>query len=120
MKSFLEEIHCTNYAVIGDWNANLGNSGTMTFKVPMMDFCNENNLSISSQLLLPESTYTHIHTYEGNMHYSWLDHIVCTQDFHQSINNISVLYDISDNDHIPVTFNVCTDSLPSASEEVMI
>ena len=118
LKSFLDEIHCTNYAIIGDWNANLGNSGTMTFKAPMMNFCKENNLYISSQMFLPESSYTHIHTYEGNMHYSWLDHIVATHDFHHSINSISVLYDISDNDHIPITFNVCTDKLPTASVEV--
>ena len=118
IKCYLEEIHCSNYAVIGDWNANLGITGTMTFKVPMIEFCRDNDLIISSHMLLPESTYTHIHTYEGNMHYSWLDHIVSSQDFHQSINNISVLYDMSDDDHIPVSFNICVDHLPTFSDNV--
>ena len=64
IKCFIDEINCTNYAIIGDWNANLGNSGTMTFKAPMMEFCSDNELFISSQILLPDTTYTHINTYE--------------------------------------------------------
>ena len=118
LKSFIDEINCTNYAVIGDWNANLGVSGTMTFKAPMIDFCNDNELLISSNMLLTNSTYTHISSYEGNFHYSWLDHIVSSQDFHQSINDISVIYEMSDNDHIPVSFNVCVDNLPASSDAV--
>ena len=33
IKCFIDELNCTNYAIIGDWNANLGNSGTMTFGI---------------------------------------------------------------------------------------
>ena len=118
IKCFIDEINCTNFAVIGDWNANLGNTGTMTFKVPMLEFCEENDLLISSQMLLPESTYTHVHSYLGDQHYSWLDHIVSSHDFHQTINNILVHYDMSDEDHIPVSFNIHVDLLPSLSQEI--
>ena len=118
IKCFIDEINYTNYAVIGDWNANLGNSGTTTFRAPMMEFCSDNELFISSHLLLPDTTYTHINTYEGNLHYSWLDHIVSSLDFHQSINNISVLKDMSDDDHIPVIFSLSVAHLPATSDNV--
>ena len=62
LKSFIDDVNCTNYGIIGDWNANLGNSGTMTFKAPMIDFCNDNEFLISSHLLLPDTTSTHIHS----------------------------------------------------------
>ena len=52
------------------------------------------------------------------MHYSWLDHIVSSQDFHHSINDISVLYEMSDDDHIPVCVNVSIDHLPASSDDV--
>ena len=90
----------------------------MTFKLPMVEFCSENDLLILSHLLLPDSTYTHIHSYQGNLHYSWLDHVVSSQDFHQSISKIFVHYDMSDDDHIPVSFIVHVDLLPTFSEEI--
>ena len=61
---------------MGDWNANLGNSGTNIFRPYMLDFCEENQLLLSTQRLLPESTYTHVQMRQGNYYYSWLDHIV--------------------------------------------
>ena len=118
IKCFIDELNCTNYAIIGDWNANLGNSGTMTFKAPMMEFCRDNELFISSQILLPDTTYTHINTYEGNLYYSWLDHVVSSHDFHKSINNIAVLKDMSDDDHIPVCFSLKVDHLPATSDDM--
>ena len=104
--------------MIGDWNANLGSSGTMTFKLPMIEFCNDNELLISSQLLLPESTYTHIHSYQGNLHYSWLDHVVSSHNFHTSISNVFIHYNMCDDDHIPVSFDVRVDLLPTFSENI--
>ena len=118
IKSFLDEIQCTNYAVIGDWNANLGISGTMTFREPMLDFCRENDLIISSHIMLPSNSHTHIHTYNSNLHYSWLDHIVSSHDFHQSIRDISICYNTTDEDHIPLSFVLCSDNLPATSDTV--
>ena len=39
---------------------------------------------------------------------SWLDHIVTSNDFHSCISTIDILYDVSDEDHIP--FKVCVNS----------
>ena len=117
IKCFLDELHCTNFAVIGDWNANLGNSGTMTFKAPMVEFCTENDLLISSHLLLPETSYTHMHSYQGSLHYSWLDHIVSSQNFHNCISNIVIHYDMCDDDHLPVSLDVRVDLLPTFSND---
>ena len=91
----------TNLVIIGDFNANLGLTGTKMFTNHMIDFCNENSMIISSQIMLPRDTYTYVFSREGVPHYSWLHHIVSSKDFHSSINNISVLYDIADEDHIP-------------------
>ena len=53
LKTFIDELDCTNFVIIGDWNANLGNSGSTLFQPLMLDFCNENQLTISSKELLP-------------------------------------------------------------------
>ena len=103
------------FVIIGDWNANLGKSGTNLFKPYMTDFCNENQLIISSKLLLPEDTYTQIQTREGSYYYSWIDHIVCSLDYHNAIDNISVHYDMSDDDHIPIELSIQVENLPKLS-----
>ena len=38
IKTFLEDIDCTNFLIMGDWNANLINSGTTLFRPYMLDF----------------------------------------------------------------------------------
>lgn len=116
IKTFMEDIDSTNFVIIGDWNANLGNSGTNIFQPFMSDFCSENQLILSSQLLLPDTTYTQVQLREGNFYHSWLDHIVSSTDFHNSIENICVHYDMSDDDHIPVSISIQVDSLPKLSK----
>ena len=112
LKTCLDEISCTNFAIIGDWNANLGTSGINLFKEHMSDFCTSNSLIISSFLSLPHDTYTHVHNREGNSYCSWLDHIVSSVDMHNSIKKIEVLYNISDEDHIPVMFSISVNNMP--------
>ena len=112
IKACLDENACTNFAIIGDWNANLGTSGNNIFKSHMSEFCSSNSLNITSLLSLPQDTYTHIHTREGNTYHSWLDHIVTSIDMHNSIRNIEVLYSISDEDHIPVRFGISVANMP--------
>ena len=115
IKSCLDDTACTNFAIIGDWNANLGISGTNMFKNHMIDFCSSNFLTISSHLSLPQNTYTHMFTREGNTHCSWLDHIVTSVDMHNSISGIEVLYSITDDDHIPVKFCISLASMPKVT-----
>ena len=40
----------------------------------MIDFCQDNNYNISSRLMLPDDSYTHVS--EAWRTVSWLDHIV--------------------------------------------
>ena len=117
IKACLDDISCTNFAIIGDWNANLGTSGTNLFKAHMTDFCISNSLQISSFMSLPCDTYTHVQNRENNIYCSWLDHIVTSLDMHNSINNIEVLYGIADEDHIPVMFNISVSSIPKLTSD---
>ena len=83
----------------------------------MIDFCNDNSLLISSQLLLPNDTYSYVCTREGVPYHSWLDHIVSSSDFHKSIETINVLYNMSDEDHIPVCMDINVSVLPNLTCE---
>ena len=58
--SLIEELNCTNLVIIGDFNANLGVSGSNLFADHMQDFCRENDLLISNKLLLPYDSYSYI------------------------------------------------------------
>ena len=51
----------------------------------MIDFCHDNNYNISTRLMLPDDSYTHVSEAWGTV--SWLDHIVSSSDFHDNITN---------------------------------
>ena len=112
LKSFIDDIQCTNITVVGDFNANLGLTGTKLFTNHMLEFCNDNSLIISNKLLLPSTSYSYISSRHDNKYYSWLDHVVSSQDFHNCIESISIAYDMSDEDHIPVIVKLKVESLP--------
>ena len=101
--SFIDSINTTNFMIIGDWNANLGQCGNSIFKPTMVDFCEENNLVISTKELLPSNSYSHISTRSDNMFKTWIDHVVSSKDAHRAIENIDMLYKITDEDHMSVT-----------------
>ena len=117
IKSFIDDMDSTNLVIIGDFNANLGLTGKKMFTNHMIDFCNENSMIISSQMMLPRETYTYVFSREGVPYYSWLHHIVSSKDFYSSINNISVLYDIADEDHIPICMDINVSKLPKLTSE---
>ena len=117
IKSCIDEFNSTNLVIVGDFNANLGQTGTKLFTNHMTEFCSDNNMLISSQLLLPRDSYSYICTRDGVSYYSWLDHVVSSRDFHTCINNISILYDMSDEDHIPLVMNLNTGALPSVTSQ---
>ena len=116
IKSFIDDINCTNFVIIGDFNANLRHTGTNLFAALMTDFCQENELIISSRIILPHDTYTYVGHRDGISHFSWLDHVVSSADFHKGILDISVGYDISDEDHIPVTIHLDVNVLPCLTD----
>ena len=103
--------------IIGDWNANIGQNGNSLFGPIMMDFCEENNLIVSTKELLPSSTYSHITNRMGNMYKTWIDHIVSSNDTHMAIEHIDMLYNTTDEDHIPFTIHLNVSSIPKVTSE---
>ena len=103
--------------IIGDWNANLGQSGNSLFGPIMVDFCEENNLVISTKELLPSDSYSHISTRSDNMFKTWIDHVVSSKDAHMAIENIDMLYNITDEDHIPFIAYLNVTNIPKVTSE---
>ena len=116
LKTFIDEIQCTNIAIVRDFNANLGLTGTKLFTNHMLEFCEDNSLMISSKLLLPSTSYSYVCTRDNNQYYSWLDHVVSSLDFHNCIESISIEYNRSDEDHIPISMSIKVESLPEYSQ----
>ena len=83
----------------------------------MLDFCSENNLIISTKTRLPVDSYTHITTRHDCHFKTWIDHVVTSHDVHQAIDNLNILYDITDEDHIPFQIQVIVDNIPSVTQE---
>ena len=117
INSFIESIQNTNFMIIGDWNANLRENGNSLFGPTMLDFCNENNLVVSTKSLLPPKSYSHISTRKDNLFKTWIDHVVSSNDLHLAINNIEILYNVTDDDHIPFMVDINVDIIPKVTNE---
>ena len=59
MLTELNEMKHTCFSVPGDWNANVI-SDDLSFGPNMIEFCNENNLIISSQELLEMDSFSNL------------------------------------------------------------
>ena len=113
LKSLIDDLPSTSFMIVGDWNANLKTGGNSLFGRLMVEFCNDNNLIISDTMLLPESSYTYIS--ESSESTTWLDHIVSSIDIQNAISNISIAYDATDADHIPMTMRIKLELTPVLS-----
>ena len=107
------DLDTTCFVIVGDWNANIRNGGESMFARHMSQLCTDNSYILSSQALLPTESYTHVSEAWGSV--SWLDHIVSSADFHHCIQTVSIDYDISDVDHIPVLMDISLDDIPETS-----
>ena len=74
----------------------------------MINFCSENNFKISSCAHLPERSYAYVSERWNTT--SWLDHVIASNDFHSSISKINIMYDVSDEDHIPFKVYINSDN----------
>ena len=90
--------------VFGDWNANIRDPVNSLFVRHIIDFCHDNNYNISTRLMLPDDSFTHVSEAWGTV--SWMDHIVSSSEFHDNITSIDIDYDCTDVDHIPVLANI--------------
>ena len=112
---FIHKNQCTSVYVIGDMNADLSD-GQSLFAKHMLQFCDDNKLKISNQLLLPADSYSYIsepwHTT------SWLDHCISTADAHAAVQSMEILYGASMTHHVPIAMTLEVESLPELSHEV--
>ena len=104
IRDIIDEGSSSSYIIIGDWNANLRMDQRSLFRKPMMDFCADNNLSIVDKEICPGDSYTYICEASGS--HTWLDHIVCTVDVRNAIDNVRIAYDATDTDHIPICMDL--------------
>ena len=114
----IDELNTSCYVVglFGDWNANIRDPVNSLFARHMIDFCHDNNYNISTRLMLPDDSYTHVSEAWGSV--SWLDHIVSSSDFHDNITSIDIDYDCTDVDHIPVLANIALTDMPIVTDVV--
>ena len=117
INSFVDSLQNTNFMIIGDWNANLRENGNSLFGPTMLDFCNENNLAISTKSLLPADSYTHVSVRGENIFKTWIDHVVSSNDLHSAIDHIEILYNVTDDDHIPFIVHLNVEDIPKITNE---
>ena len=114
INSFILDNQNTSVYVVGDMNADLADKHSL-FAKHMINFCEENNLILSSQLLLPAESYTYIS--EAWHTTSWLDHCICTADAHAILKSMEIIYEASMSDHVPVVLVLDVDRLPEMTKE---
>ena len=60
----------------------------------MVQLCDDTGFIISSKVLLPADSFTHVSETWGSV--SWLDHIVSSSDFHNCIKTVSMSISLCD------------------------
>lgn len=109
INSFIYDNHSTSVYVVGDMNADLSDRWSL-FAKHMLQFCDDNNLTLSSQVLLPADSYSYIS--EAWHTTSWLDHCMSTADAHAILQSMIILNEASMSDHVPFVMILDVDSLP--------
>ena len=89
--------------ILGDCNANSHGS---TFFTELQSFVEDKGLVISDVQIMGgiSNTYTFVSAAHGTT--SWLDHFICSPVLHSTISSISVRYDVSMYDHMPLTIKL--------------
>ena len=104
-----EELDSTCVSIIGDFNSNVLKPGSHHAKY-LSEYCELFNYKWSSKILLPDDTFTYISEAWGS--HSWLDHCISSEDGHNMIENMYVLYENIMSDHIPFAFTVNIECAP--------
>ena len=114
ISSFIYDHMSTNIFIMGDMNADISDCNSL-FARHMLQLCDDNNLILSSEVLLPADSFTSVS--EAWHSTSWLDHCISTADTHASISSMEILYDASMSDHGPFVLIVECECLPESSQE---
>lgn len=109
LMTFIQDTDCSCVYIVGDMNADISDDRS-SFGNHLKHFCSENGLVLSSQVLLPNESYTYVsdawHTT------SWLDHCLCTSDAHAAIVNMRIEYNMATFDHMPLFINMKLENIP--------
>ena len=103
LESIVNDLPNTSVTILGDFNADIKKQSSL-FKSHYERFVQSSEMIPSSDVILPEDTFTFVSSAWSTT--SWLDHVVSSSDFHDSITNIKVLYDVSMEDHIPLNVEI--------------
>ena len=74
----------------------------------LIKYCDEKNLIISDSLLLEPNSYTCVSSAWNS--FSWLDHVISTNDMHISLIDITIDYSFILSDHHPLLITVRQDN----------
>ena len=113
LMSIVEGIDSPSVMLVGDFNANISHN-LSSFGTQLINVCADNELIFSSKIMLPSDSFTYIS--ESWNTTSWLDHVICTQEGHIGISNISILYESAFSDHVPISISINLDDLTSFNE----
>ena len=108
LSAIIDDLDCTCFAILGDWNANLITPSMFSHLV--RNFVVDNDLIFSSESMLPRDSFTFVS--EAHNSVSWLDYAVCSSDFHAIITDLVIHYAISCEDHIPFSCVLEVDKIP--------
>ena len=103
LSSTIEELDCTCITIIGDWNADVSNDNHQ-FGNYLNQFCSDIGLITSSELKLPENSFTY--KSDSWRTTSWIYHCVSSKDGHDIILDMEILYSESTGDHVPFRVGV--------------
>ena len=94
--AILQDAATSSVMILSDFNA-----GVHTYYEKfLLDFCDDNQMTISDYSFLPEGAFTYISNAHSTT--SWLDHCICTQGVHKRIENISVGSRYVSSDRLPL------------------
>lgn len=75
----------------------------------LMEFCHDNKLILSGEVLLPADSDTHV----SEDTTSWFHHCICTADADGRMEKTAVLPGLATTDHMPISVMLTVESLPA-------
>ncbi|KAI3378977.1 hypothetical protein SNEBB_007866, partial [Seison nebaliae] len=107
IESIIEEQEYNRVCFAGDFNST---KGTL-FGEELWRFCASNELEITDDTKLPVTTFTYVSDSHNTV--SWPDHIITSENVHQSIKHVEVILDILGSDHLPLSWSMELRDIPA-------
>ena len=111
LQQVVEDADTTNIMICGDFNGDPRQNDF--FAETLNSFCIDTGLLISDQLCLPNDAFTFVSDCWDTT--SWIDHFLCSCDFHGLMNNLTIDYGLTWSDHRPIIANLYLTLSPECS-----